>query len=177
MKISKILAGVAALAMTATTVMSVSAADSKVWIQDWKVAEQKKVIAFDNMDTATAWNGCWVQFYSTDKSLSDVTVTFTIDTTNAVWQDAKDEAGNVTGKMNETGTYTIMRANDTSDETTAHGAQFEEGVSVGALECTNDNGVYTVTVPGSFIASDFEAGVGGAQINGERNTKSRRGKT
>lgn len=141
MKISKILAGCAALAMAASTAMAVSAADTGLWIQDWKVAEQKQVISFDNMDTASAWNGCWVQFYSTNQSLDDVTLTFKVDTTNATWQ--TDDDGN---KMNETGTYTVLRVNngDETDKTTQ--AMYENNENVGGYECVNDNGVYTITV-------------------------------
>lgn len=155
MKISKILAGCAALAMAASTAMAVSAADTGLWIQDWKVAEQKQVISFDNMDTASAWNGCWVQFYSTNQSLDDVTLTFKVDTTNATWQ--TDDDGN---KMNETGTYTVLRVNngDETDKTTQ--AMYENNENVGGYECVNDNGVYTITVKGTQIKAAIDAGNG-----------------
>lgn len=155
MKISKILAGCAALAMAASTAMAVSAADTGLWIQDWKVAEQKQVISFDNMDTAGAWNGCWVQFYSTNQSLDDVTLTFKVDTTNATWQ--TDDDGN---KMNETGTYTVLRVNnvDETDKTTQ--AMYENNENVGGYECVNDNGVYTITVKGTQIKAAIDAGKG-----------------
>lgn len=155
MKISKILAGCAALAMAASTAMAVSAADTGLWIEDWKVAEQKQVISFDNMDTASAWNGCWVQFYSTNQSLDDVTLTFKVDTTNATWQ--TDDDGN---KMNETGTYTVLRVNngDETDKTTQ--AMYENNENVGGYECVNDNGVYTITVKGTQIKAAIDAGNG-----------------
>lgn len=155
MKISKILAGCAALAMAASTAMAVSAADTGLWIKDWKVAEQKQVISFDNMDTASAWNGCWVQFYSTNQSLDDVTLTFKVDTTNATWQ--TDDDGN---KMNETGTYTVLRVNngDETDKTTQ--AMYENNENVGGYECVNDNGVYTITVKGTQIKAAIDAGNG-----------------
>lgn len=155
MKISKILAGCAALAMAASTVMAVSAADTGLWIKDWKVKEQQNVITFDNMDTAGAWNGAWVQFYSTNQSLDDVTLTFKVDTTNATWQ--TDDDGN---KMNETGTYTVIRIDngDETDKTTQ--VMYENNENVGGYDCVNDNGVYTITVKGTQIKAAIDAGNG-----------------
>ena len=42
MKISKILAGCAALAMAASTAMAVSAADTGLWIKDWKLLSRSR---------------------------------------------------------------------------------------------------------------------------------------
>ena len=163
MKISKIFAGCAALVMAAATVMSVSAADSRVWINDWKLKEQRKVLSFDNMNTSSPWNGSWVQFYSYDAELSDVTLTFTIDTTNAIWKLDDDGV-----PLNESGSYCVLRVNnaDESDNTTQ--AIYEDGNYVGGYDCTNDNGVYTIKVKGSELKAQADSGNG--QINKENVT-------
>lgn len=148
MKISKIFAGMSALAMAASMAISASAVDQKPFIKDWKVKEQQNVIAFDNMDTATRWNGSWYQFFSTKEDLSDVTLTFTIDTTSAEWEKGEDGT-----PLNEAGSYAVIRVANNDEEDTSTQAIYVDGESVG-YQCENNGGVYTVTVPGSKIAEN-----------------------
>lgn len=157
MKISKIFAGMSALAMAASMAISASAVDQKPFIKDWKVKDQQNVIAFDNMDTATLWNGSWYQFFSTKEDLSDVTLTFTIDTTSAEWEKGEDGVA-----LNESGSYTVLRVanGDKEGETdTSTQAIYVDGESVG-YQCENNGGVYTVTVPGSKIAEQISVQTG-----------------
>ena len=157
MKISKIFAGMSALAVAATMAVSASAADVQPFIKDWKVKEQQQVFAFEGMDTATRWNGSWYQFFSTKEDLSDVTLTFTIDTTAAEWEAGEDGVA-----LNESGSYTVIRVANSDETDQSTQAMYVDGASVG-YECENNNGVYTVTVPGSKI---YEVSAdGGASID------------
>ena len=164
MKISKIFAGMSALAIAATMAVSASAAvtpktvDSlnpcvKPWSGDSSTVS--------DWDTGARWNGGWVQFYTTDNNFAGDTITFTIDTTSATWEESKDEETGEMVSLYTAGNYTALRAFNTAaanQEPGKYEGGMAEGSATGDFAVTDDNGVITLTITGDQFQAAIDAG-------------------
>ena len=102
----------------------------------------------DNKDTGPKWNGTWNQFITASDDLSDTTVTFVIDTNGAEW--CEDDDGN---SVYDTGTFTLFLYGESSSDSDKNKLAFSDGESINDCEYTEENGVYTITVPAKDVVT------------------------
>ena len=102
----------------------------------------------DNKDTGYMWNGTWNQFITASDDLSDTTVTFVIDTNGAEWYE--DDDGN---SVYDTGTFTLFSYGEFSSDSDKNKLAFSDWESINDCEYTEENGVYTITLPAEDVVT------------------------
>lgn len=102
----------------------------------------------DNKDTGYMWNGTWNQFITASDDLSDTTVTFVIDTNGAEW--GEDDDGN---SVYDTGTFILFSYGESSSDSDKNKLAFSDGESINDCEYTEENGVYTITLPAEDVVT------------------------
>ncbi|MFT3950727.1 MAG: hypothetical protein QM689_01970 [Oscillospiraceae bacterium] len=143
MKIRSLLAVAAATVVAGATVAIPASADSTAYLQtvqaSWSGSSPNDLIDsgagdLNAWDSGNQWNGNWVQVLLTSDDLSNTSIEFTIDTSDATWQDA----GEGEDAMTE---WTVLRVGDTSD-TSAY-QLFAEDTTLGSYTYTMTSDMLT----------------------------------